>query len=197
MPTIEARERETYDEAWSIASYSKHSPGEMFCPRFIEITGAPPGASVLDAGCGSGKGALALKAAGYNVTMCDLTDAGLTPDARALPFRQVCLWRDIKPQLNMHLLGGRVDYVMCCDVMEHIPPALTMAAAVNLLAIARHGVFFSISTVADRFGIWCGKPLHQTVEGYMWWREMLSEVGTVLDARDVLNAGLYYVEARR
>lgn len=196
------RERDTYEAMWLVEDYAKTSPGGQLVPAFLEMSGArctwdrkwpflgPE--SVLDAGCGSGKGALALKAAGFKVEMCDLTDSGLIEDAKAIPFTQACLWEPLKPQLHKTF-----DWVYCCDVMEHIPTPFVMLAISRLLEVAHKGVFLSIAMQADNFGVWVGKPLHQTVMGFVQWRDLLSEVGNVKECRDMLMNGIYLVEPRR
>lgn len=188
--SLQAIERETYREMWSAEGYGDFSPGAHFLPVFLQMAGSQlhPEHEFLDAGCGSGKGALALQAAGYNrVSLTDFTDDGLSDEARLAQFvfKPACLWSD---------LGSReFDWVYCCDVLEHIPPMFTMLVAARLLAVAQRGVFFSISLTPDRFGVMVGKPLHQTVESFVTWRDALAELGTVQECRDLVTAGVYLV----
>jgi SAM-dependent methyltransferase len=187
--SIREQEQETYDAIYSTDRYGDFSPGERYAPIFQELS--ERGSSVLDAGCGTGKGALALKALGYRVDLCDFTTQGLTPEASRLPFSPVCLWNedDLKP------MRWR-DYVYCCDVLEHIPPVFTMLVARNLLMVARRGVFFSIALQPDQFGVWVGKSLHQTIQSFVFWRDALQELGDVTEARDFHMVGIYMVEPR-
>ena len=186
------QERETYADVWSaVDAYGEHAPGEHYLPIFLQIVGSNRG-HVLDAGTGSGKGALALEAAGFRVTCCDVTDAGLVSDAKRLPFRSACLWhplRSIAP-------SNTFDYVYCTDVLEHIPTQFTMLCIEQMLRVARRGLFLSVSLVPDHFGMYLGKPLHQTVQSFMWWRESWSELGAVTDARDLITSATFYVEPR-
>ena len=196
MSLIET-ERQTYEAIWGLDAYATTSPGADMLPLFEDMIprlGARARfrtATVLDAGTGSGKGALALQARGFAVTACDLTDSGLIDEARAAcPFHQVVLWEDLRRQV------GRHDYVYCCDVLEHIPPHFTMLVISRLLEAARLGVFLSISLVPDAFGAWVGKPLHQTVQSFTQWRDQLDTVGEVVEARDLLITGVYLVKPR-
>jgi len=153
--------------------------------------------TVLDAGCGAGKGALALAAEGYDVALTDQTDVGLLDEARRFPFAEACLW---SPQFRSQMpyrFGGAFDYVYCCDVLEHVPIEFTMLAIANLLSITRRGLFLHISTVPDVFGVRVGERLHKTVESFTWWRDRLRELGSVEDARDLIVSGAYWVEPRR
>jgi len=70
-----------------------------------------------------------------------------------------------------------------------------MLVVSRLLAVARRGVFLTISTQPDACGVWVGKPLHQTVESFVWWRDQLRTMGQLTDARDLLTAGAYLVRA--
>lgn len=195
-----AAERDTYETAWALDGYANFAPGEQYLPLFLEIAKPEqvqsyPGlgrvtrqTTVLDAGIGSGKGALALVAAGFAVTGCDLTPDGLVPEAQGLPFVDACLWHDLRAAV------GPFDYVYCCDVLEHIPPEWTMLVIQRLLEVAQKGVFFSISLVPDSFGVWVGKPLHQSVYSFQWWRDHLADLGTLVECRHLLHTGIFYVK---
>ena len=186
------QERETYTDVWSaIEAYGNHAPGEHFLPVFLSIVGATRG-HVLDAGTGSGKGALALVQAGFRVTCCDVTDAGLVDEARALPFRTASLWHPLRRIAP----SNAFDWVYCTDVLEHIPPQFTMLCIAEMLRVARRGLFLSVSLVPDTFGAYLGKALHQTVQPFNWWRGSLEELGVVVDARDLINSATFYVEPR-
>ncbi len=182
---------------WAIPAYNDNSPGEAFAPLFLEMARIDPTTTrmrtVLDAGCGGGKGALALAAMGFRVAMIDFTDAGLTPEAKALPFTEAALWEDLSIR-GGYRFGGKADYVYCCDVLEHVPTEFTMLVVRRLLDVARQGVFLSICLTEDNFGIWVGKPLHNTVRPFTWWRDNLQVLGNVVECRDLLDVGLFYVE---
>jgi 2-polyprenyl-3-methyl-5-hydroxy-6-metoxy-1,4-benzoquinol methylase len=188
MTSIATKERELYSAVWqSVAQYGAYSPGESYLPLFLQMIGERRG-TIMDAGCGSGKGALALKAAGFDVTLSDITREGLVPEAQQLPFLQQVLWEDM-PDLSF-------DYVYCCDVMEHIPTPFTMLVIRQLLSVARGGVFISISLMPDSFGVLIGQSLHQSVQTFPQWRDQLNTIGRVVEARDLLHTGVYFVERR-
>jgi 2-polyprenyl-3-methyl-5-hydroxy-6-metoxy-1,4-benzoquinol methylase len=181
-------ERATYETVWSsVEGYAQHSPGEQYLPLFLQV--AQPPATVLDAGTGSGKGSLALLGAGFDVAACDMTGAGLTPDAaNRVPFFDACLWHDFG--------SVRFEWVYCTDVLEHIPPQFTMLAIDQMLRVAKEGLFLTVSLVPDSFGVWAGKSLHQTVQPFTWWRDSLEELGTVTEARDLISNAVFVVKPR-
>lgn len=181
-----------YTDLWAgLPAYADHAPGLETLPLFLQMA-QPPG-TVLDAGAGSGKAAVALVGEGFDVTLCDLTDAGLVPEAQALSFYRACLWKPLRPQVRR----GQVDWVYCVDVMEHIPPQFTMLAVDQMLAIAERGVFLGIALTPDHFGLLVGEALHQTVQSFVWWRDSLRELGTVVEARDLLNRAVFLVTRAR
>jgi SAM-dependent methyltransferase len=217
---IRTHEADTYAEMWGVTQYDEVSPGEKYLPIFTDMAACqlaklfppeeayrienltPSMFTVLDAGCGAGKGTLALQRDGYQVVGCDITDVGMRDSGRSFPFVQACLWEDLSQKVD-----APFDWVYCCDVLEHIPIPFTMLTVRWLLDVARHGAFFSISLVPDVFGVWVGQPLHQSVptvtwkveahhNPFTWWRDALGEVGTVVEARDLMTTGLYLVAPR-
>lgn len=199
MVGVQDRERAIYEEAWALPQYAAHSPGEAYLPIFRSF--AAPGALVLDAGCGSGKGALALQEAGYKVAACDLTSAGLAAPWPC-PFAQTALWADLAPVAYLAHLQDQAfapdgfDWVYCTDVLEHIPPQFTMLAIDQMLRVAKEGLFLTVSTQPDQFGAFVGAVLHQTVQGFPWWRDSLRELGEIVESRDLIGNAVFVVRRR-
>ena len=183
-----AHDRAKYEDLSAVSEYQNYSPGETFAPIFIDLVGDVRG-TVLDAGCCTGKGGLALHAHGFSVVLCDYTDANLIGAAKALPFSLIRTIWDTKALSRL----GEFDYVFCCDVLEHLPREFTMLAVQALLSVTRRGAFFTIGLTPDSYGVWVGRPLHETVESFVWWRDRLREFGTLQDARDLGSSGLYYL----
>ncbi len=189
---VEAAERALYTDVWQgLDRYGDVSPGERYFDAFLDMATPKLPAAVLDAGAGSGKGAVILARNGFKVHCCDLVPDGLVEEARDFPFTPVCLWRKFWRQTGMF------DFVYCCDVLEHIPTPFTMLVVSRLLEAAKDGVFLSISLTPDMFGEMVGKPLHQTVQSFVTWRDQLAELGTLRESRDLLHTGLFYLEPRR
>ena len=196
--SVTQTERAKYELLAAVPQYAEFSPAERYLPVFLEIVGDHRG-TVLDAGCCTGKGGVVLSQHGFDVTLADLTDAHLIANAKILPFVRASLWQDLAPFARMKGHPGRTtfDYVVCCDVLEHIPQEYTMLVVRNLLAITTRGLFLTIALQGDSFGATIGETLHQTVQAFPWWKTRIGELGEVMEARDLLTVGLYYVRPRR
>jgi 2-polyprenyl-3-methyl-5-hydroxy-6-metoxy-1,4-benzoquinol methylase len=194
--TLTDQERTKYETLVSaVPAYRDFSPAESWLPVFSELVGDSRG-TVLDAGCCTGKGGLYLAAQGFAVTLCDLTNAGLVEGAKGLPFYGVCLWDDLGHIAPCGYLDDKFDYVIACDVLEHIPTEYTMLVLRNLLAVTREGLFLTICFHADEFGAAIGEALHLTVQSFSWWKTRIAELGEIVDARDLINIGTFYVRPR-
>lgn len=187
MNTAE-HERAKYEQIWAVPAYRKGSPGVVHTPMFASIADPQPGESVIDLGCGAGDGGEQLaEKLGLSVTYLDHVRVAGVPD----PFIKQALW-DPLPARNPPW-----KYGYCCDVMEHIPTEYTMLVLRNIMD-ACESVFFSIYFQNDVFGPkLIGEPLHLTVMPYTWWRDRLAEFGELVEARDLLGEGVFYVRCRR
>ncbi len=180
-------ERAKYEQAWAIPRYSDNSPGENYAEMFEDMVYPQPGDSLIDLGCGAGAGGKMLtKRLGLNVTYLDLFRVDGVPE----PFIEQALWAPL-PKRN-----PLWKYGYCCDVMEHIPPEFSMLVIRNIMD-ACETAFFSIDFTKDNFGKLVGEPLHITLMPYTWWRDQLSEMGELIEARDLLGEGVFLVKRRR
>lgn len=182
MPGISEFERAKYARIWNDDQYSENSPGVEAIPMFEKIMRPKPSDTILDIGAGSGAAARALKARGYSVEAFDLTDAKWQADSGIL-LHLGSIWSG---------MPAGFDIGFCCDVMEHIP---TQFVALTVREILRscERAFLSISFLEDGFGERIGMPLHLTVQPFVWWRDTLRECGRVIDARDLIGAGVFHV----
>ena len=172
---------------WQVPAYGQNSPGELYASLFGSVVSPVAGHMLIDFGCGKGVGGQTLyNMYGLNITYLDIVKVEGCPE----PHIQQSLWAHIKFIGKKHW-----DYGYCVDVMEHLPKEFTMLAVRNMLNVCKKGVFFIISFLPDTCGpMHLGTPLHLTTEDFTWWRDRFMEVGTLIDGRDLLSHGVYYVK---
>lgn len=191
---VSASERDKYTRIWQNPAYHAMSPGQQLVPMFQDIIKDHSyrfqgSISVMDIGAGAGAASRALKDAGFDVSAFDLTSEAWDHDD--IPLTTGSVWKDLAGPPRL------CDYAYCCDMMEHIPPQFVALSVRNILSVAVHGAFFSISFVPDHFGASIGEPLHLTVQPFTWWRDTLREIGNVEEARDLQGEGIFFLTARR
>jgi 2-polyprenyl-3-methyl-5-hydroxy-6-metoxy-1,4-benzoquinol methylase len=197
--TLIDREQSKYDEMWTLNAYHQHSPGEKLVDLFCELAQPGEQATILDAGCGAGKGAFALAKHGLLPCMVDISSAGLENTeglVTDIPFVQAPLWSDLRQVAYAYHGKDHFDYVYCCDVLEHVDPTFTMLVIHRLLEVAQKSVFLSISTVPDQFGVWIGQALHLTVLPHRTWRQNIGAIASIIECRDMLTSSVFLIEKR-
>ena len=159
-----------YGRLWEMPQYRQYAPGEDLATLFLSQAKPRRSASVIDFGCGTGRGALMLSLiGGLRVTMVDFVGNCLDLDVRNIVQSQPDRLQFVKADLEVGVPLA-AEYGFCTDVMEHIPPDKVDLVLNNILRSAQH-VFFSIATQDDALGKLIGEPLHLTVRPYTWWLE--------------------------
>jgi len=151
-------EAEKYAIVWESPDYGRMSPAE----QIVHVIDGwlPPGADVLDLGCGAGRAAVKLTEKGHNVHLIDFVENSRDEAAMGLPFTKADL---SKP------LPISAEYGYCCDVMEHIPPGEVSSVLENISSAVSRGCLFRIEFEPDGFGpVLLGTPLHLSVHDNVW-----------------------------
>lgn len=163
-PVEALSERDKYERMWAVDSYRDVAPGELAAARFMDLIGKGP---VIDFGCGTGRGGLALSRAGLDVRLLDFASNCRDEACRHLPFIQ----HDLTQASPVS-----APYGYCTDVLEHIPPADVDVVIRNIMASAQT-VFFQISTVPDSMGATINQTLHLSVHPLGWWADTFIRLG--------------------
>jgi SAM-dependent methyltransferase len=133
--------RGAYDTAYYEHDCGGHAEYALFGGRKLEdarlgavhaLAAAPPGARVLDIGCGRGELAYAFAAGGAQVTALDYSEDALAlarATAGALPVRFVCT-----DAASFDDAGG-FDVAVASDVIEHLAPPELDALYARLAAL--------------------------------------------------------------
>lgn len=174
---IELREKKKYEDIWANDKYRKHAPGEGFTRQAFNALGMKTGDSLIDFGCGSGRGAMKFKEMGLNVTGIDFASNCLDKDV-GISFVESCLW---------NLPDVKADWGYCTDVMEHIPTEKVLDVLKGISERC-NGAFFNIATRDDVLGNLIGRRLHMTIMEAEGWKDLLSkywdEVSMIENAED-------------
>jgi 2-polyprenyl-3-methyl-5-hydroxy-6-metoxy-1,4-benzoquinol methylase len=155
-------ERAKYNHVWTkVPSYRATSPGLRLVPHFLKRI-QPPG-TLIDLGCGPGRAGKELAAAGFDVTLFDLSPVSVDA-GNALQFIEGNLWE--MPPL------GTFDYFYCTDVMEHIPPEYVERVFDNIAELTDKGGFFQIAMFGH---IVDGYVMHLSVHPREFWAEQINQ----------------------
>lgn len=193
QPCLKTDEQRKYEKMWKIDDYRAVAPGEQSVQIFLKQAKPKPGSTLIDFGCGTGRGGTALALFGkLNVTLMDFAENCLDEWVANACENQDSL-RFVQHDLNK-ISPVTAEYGYCTDVMEHIPPEEVDQVLANILLAAKN-VFFMISTQPDRMGERIGEPLHLTVQPYEWWLKKFREQGCMVHWSHDANgeACLFYV----
>jgi len=184
------QERDKYHEIWTtVPEYRINSPGLKNVERFMKIMRPNEGYTIIDIGSGECKAGLEFEKFGLRSWYLDITDAAKPEEIKKEKFILSPLWGNWKYPHS----GSKWDYGFCCDVLEHIPPEYTMLCLANIIKNCQIS-WLQIALVEDVMGEAIGDVLHLTVRPFDWWLTRLGTLGTVLEARDLLETGLYVVQ---
>lgn len=184
-----------YGKLWEHDSYRTVSPGEITAQIFLEQAKPKRGASIIDFGCGTGRGGLMLAVlGGMNVTLVDFVNNCLDSDIKDMLTTQSHMMKFVKADLEKHI-PANAEYGYCSDAMEHIPPDKVDAVLNNILQSAQH-VFFRIATTDDICGSLIGEELHLSKHPYSWWLEKFNQRDCIIHwSQDAEGYCLFYVTA--
>lgn len=176
-------EKDLYKMMWERPEYRIFAPGEKAVFDFLSQAKPRRGSSVIDLGCGTGRGSLNLAFfGGLDVTMVDFAPNCLDADIVPMLETQKHVMRFLEHDLSQPL-PVKAAYGFCTDVMEHIRPHHVDRVLDNCLDACQH-VFFQIDTQEDEMGNLVGHRLHLSVHSYEWWLKKFNDRNCVIHWSD-------------
>lgn len=112
--------REGYDRWARVYDHDANPLIGLEDPAVREAAGDVRGLAVLDLGCGTGRHALWMAAAGANVTAVDFSE-GMLAEARGKPGSEGVRWLACDLRQRLPFADGAFDLVVSGLVLEHIP----------------------------------------------------------------------------
>lgn len=176
-------EKDLYKMMWERPEYRAFAPGEKAVFDFLSQAKPRRGSSVIDLGCGTGRGSLNLAFfGGLDVTMVDFAPNCLDADIVPMLETQKHVMRFLEHDLSQPL-PVKAAYGFCTDVMEHIRPHHVDRVLDNCLDACQH-VFFQIDTQEDEMGKLLGHRLHLSVHSYEWWLKKFNDRNCIIHWSD-------------
>lgn len=172
--TIQPTEKAKYEKCWENPDYRVIAPGETTAFLFKKLLKPKRDESLIDFGCGTGRGGHTLSAlCGLNTTLVDFApnclDAEVREAIEEFPDKLRFVERDLSKPLDL-----KAKYGYCTDVLEHIPPEQVEQVIDNIMQCVE-GCFFQICLTEDHFGKIVGHPLHLSVHDHAWWKEQFEK----------------------
>lgn len=182
-------EDEKYRQMWALPAYRDMSPGEGFAAEFVKLANVGAHTSVIDFGCGTGRGGRAIHAlTGCSVLLTDFADNCLDAGNR-LPF----VVSDLAEPMSL-----KADVGYCTDVMEHIPPEQVRDVIENIMSCVKT-CFFKIAMFPDNMGALIGQPLHLSVFPAHIWAAFFGDYTILYQESDANTSHPYatfYVQSK-
>ena len=179
-----------YRAMWARPEYRRWSPGEAHAPVAAERLGMKWGDTLYDLGCGAGAAVPEFARRGLLVRAIDIAlSPELIGDAvqktKHLPLIYLPMWT-IACLWSLPLDYPRRDWVFCCDVLEHIPPAKVGAVLDAIARLMKKGGYLTIHCGPDGMGKLIGETLHLTVREPEWW---VAEIRQRMHVKSAEGAG--------
>ncbi len=167
---------------------------------WLQQLGLPKGATVLDAGCGTGLFSIRLAKAGYKVTAVDIASQ-MVEKARAEAIKEGVA-NNIKFEVNtIESVSGLYDAVVCFDVLIHYPAEGFAQAFSNLSSLTKGSVIFTYAPYNNILALqhWLGgyfpKKERRTTIQMIRDEEMqkaMTTTGMKVKSREKISFGFYH-----
>lgn len=165
--SIASKEASKYAQAWGSKQYRRISPGlnvALEALTFFKSAGLrPPGDTLIDYGCGTGRAAKFFMENGLKACGIDICAAALEEQLDA--FIEAPLW-------DLPFDAPFTDFAFCVDVLEHIPEQKLEMTVWGIKTHTRKAGFIQVAHFPHEFE---GQELHLTIKPNEWWVKFLQD----------------------
>ena len=159
------KETEKYIAYWE--NKGQKSINDMSCEgRYTDVAydilEMVPSDTMIDYGCGTGLCGTLFHDKGLDVTLLDITTAGLAEAVQNYNFVQAPLW-DLPDDLIVS------DWAYSADVLEHLPTSKVDIAVEQIAKHTKQGGWFKVGTQRETRNLIEGRRWHLTIKPPGWW----------------------------
>ena len=127
----------------------------------------------LDVGCGRANGVQYARDLGYNVWGCDVSSGAV----KCWKERKVDKYCRVAPADNLPFDDDSFDFILCSEVMEHIPEEDTLKSLREILRVGSDKFLFTIAMTPEKIPVAGLIQSHINLHDANWWVLKLEEAG--------------------
>ena len=167
-------ERAKYEKMWTLDKYRRRSPGLGQVDHFLTTCRPSKGDHILDVGTGRGVAVGELIRRGYlNTAGIDIASNAVNPDIRYAYLDRFRIGDYLTTDTLM------VDWIFCCDFLEHLPPEQLRPALEKIKHDSIKGLYLQVPTFPSSGKKWDDSfefELHYTVMPAIWWKKLFIDI---------------------
>lgn len=163
-------EIDKYTRMWKVPEYTYWSGECEEISKFLTWIVGRPVKNILILGCGQGFGMHKLVKAGYEVFGVDLVDV--------LEFPEYKKNLTTAPIWKLPYKTIQFDALLCCDVLEHIPPSKVIATLQEMNRVSKFW-YCTIACRPDKLGKKIDEILHLSVYPPSWWIKRITTLSNL------------------
>jgi len=127
----------------------------------------------LDVGCGTGAGMEIAREAGINAFGVDIAEG----QTKIWEERGIDKYCTIAPAHSLPHKDNEFDFVVCSEVMEHIPKELVEASLSEIYRVGSRLYLFTIALIDEKYPLLGYIKLHVTQKPAVEWADLFKKVG--------------------
>lgn len=139
----------------------------------------------LDVGCGRANGVQYAREVGYDVYGCDISSGAV----KCWEERGVSDYCSVCPADAMPYKDNEFDFVLCSEVMEHIPEENTLATLKEICRVGSDKYLFTIAMTPEKIPVAGLIQSHINLHPPDWWVHKMEEAGMIIAGGGINDTG--------